>query len=251
MIEGSPILEVEGFSKTFAIHNLERHIPVFAELEFTVRSGEFLLVRGPNGVGKSTLLRCLFRSYRPTSGSAIYHSAHGSVDLARAADIDITLLRNEEIGFVTQFLRPRPRVAALTLVAEVLIAVGTDQDEAEKSATHLLDRFSLKSDLHDAYPTTFSGGEQQKVNLARALIRPRRLLLLDEPTASLDEETRNAMASRLGELKDQGVAMMGVLHHASDVEGLIDKELHIELPEGVSETDLEELGDTRHVVEQS
>ena len=251
MTQPAAILEVEDLCKTFAIHNLERHIPVFSNLKFALHSGEFMLVRGPNGVGKSTLLRSLYRSYRPTSGSAIYHSTRGSIDLARAADVDITLLRNEEIGFVTQFLRPRPRVAALTLVSEVLTAAGVDKEEAEQQAADLLNRFGLKQDLHDAFPTTFSGGEQQKVNLARALIKPRRLLLLDEPTASLDEATRNAMAERLGELKTEGVSMMGVLHHASDVEGLVDSELQIELPEGAVEEDFEMLGDAPNVAEQS
>lgn len=228
------LLQVSNYAKQFTIHHLERHIPVLGELSFTLNEGEFLLVRGPNGVGKSTLLRCLYRSYRPSAGKAIYNSEHGAIDLARAADVDMTFLRRTELGFVTQFLRPRPRATALELVAEPLAAIGQSKESAEKAASKLLETFGLKSALWSAYPTTFSGGEQQKVNLARALIRPRRLLLLDEPTASLDKETRGALADRLAELKAEGVAMIAVLHHPEDVSGLVDNELHLALPEAVS-----------------
>lgn len=224
------LLQVTDYVKHFTIHHLGRNIPVLGKLNFTLQPGEFLLVRGPNGVGKSTLLRCLYRTYRPSAGKAIYQSAHGPIDLARAADVDIALLRRSEIGFVTQFLRPRPRATALELVSEPLITAGSDQAEAEKMASTLLEAFGLKQALWSAYPTTFSGGEQQKVNLARALIRPRRLLLLDEPTASLDKETRVALSVRLAELKSQGMAMIAVLHHPEDVAGLVDNELHLALP---------------------
>lgn len=218
-----PLLDVRNFCKQFVIHHLHREIPVFDGLNFVLDEGEFLLVEGPNGVGKSTLLRCLYRSYRPSSGQALYHSQSGPVDLARAADVDIMLLRRAEIGFVTQFLHPRPRVTARELVAEPLLAAGMVYDQAIAEAERLLALFGLKPALWSAYPTTFSGGEQQKVNLARALIRPCRLLLLDEPTASLDKDTRAALVIRLTELKAQGVAMMAVLHHPEDVAGLVDE----------------------------
>jgi alpha-D-ribose 1-methylphosphonate 5-triphosphate synthase subunit PhnL len=222
-----PVLEVSGYTKNFHIHHLNREIPVFEALDFTLNAGEFLLVMGPNGIGKSTLLRCLYRSYRPSSGRAIYYSNYGQVDLARAADVDIAVLRDEEIGFVTQFLRPRPRVSALELVAEPLFDKGDAHAYAQSEA--MLTEFGLKTDLWQAYPATFSGGEQQKVNLARALIRPRRLLLLDEPTASLDSATRESLANRLAELKAQGVAMIGVFHHPEDVAHLIDDEIRLSL----------------------
>jgi len=222
-----PLLEVRNYTKRFHIHHLNREIPVFEDLSFDLESGQFLIVRGPNGIGKSTLLRCLFRSYLPTAGQAIYHSNYGAIDLARAADIDMLTLRAEEIGFVTQFLRPRPRVSALGLVAEPLISSGVSQEDAFEQAGYMLDNFGLKRDLWEAYPTTFSGGEQQKVNLSRALVVPRRLLLLDEPTASLDVETRESLSNRLGELKAQGVAMIGVFHHPRDVEQHIDDEIYL------------------------
>ena len=115
------LLEVRQYSKSFVLHQTERVIPAFQELDFDLSAGEFLLVVGPNGAGKSTLLRSLYRTYRPTSGEATYHSAYGPVDLASAADIDIMRLRREEMGMVSQFLRPRPRVSALELVAEPLL----------------------------------------------------------------------------------------------------------------------------------
>lgn len=222
-----PLLQVEALSKAFNIHHLGRQIPVFDELSFKLHPGQFLLVAGPNGAGKSTLLRCLYRSYRPSGGRAVYAARSGPIDLVRAADVDIAWLRREEIGFVTQFLRPRPRVTALELVAEPLLASGMDFAAAEAEARTWLAAFGLKPALWAAYPSTFSGGEQQKVNLARALIRPRRLLLLDEPTASLDVQARAALAERLDGLKAQGVAMIGVLHHPDDVRGLIDDEIHL------------------------
>jgi alpha-D-ribose 1-methylphosphonate 5-triphosphate synthase subunit PhnL len=237
------LLQVIHLSKHFTVHHLHREVPAFSDLSFEVRAGEFVLVAGPNGVGKSTLLRCLYRTYLPTAGQAHYHSRHGVIDLATAADVDILHLRREEIGHVTQFLRARPRVSALDFVAEPLLTGpsplggedlwpigghgrgGSGPDTAKAQAADLLAAFGLKRELWDAYPTTFSGGEQQKVNLAHALIAPRRLLLLDEPTASLDVSARAALVDRLAQLKGQGVAMIGVFHHAEDVRPLVDKEI--------------------------
>ncbi len=222
------LLTVTNYTKSFYVHHLARAIPAFKALDFVLDEGQFLLVSGQNGAGKSTLLRCLFRTYLPTSGSAIYNSRHGEIDLVRAADTDIMLLRREEIGFVTQFLRPRPRISASELVAEPLFAENLTLDEARPYAEKLLSDFGVKSDLWGAYPTTFSGGEQQRVNLARALIAPRRLLLLDEPTASLDAAARDALVRRLRELKDQGVTMIGIFHYPNDVRSLIDGEIHLQ-----------------------
>jgi len=219
------LLEVINLSKKFQIHHLERQIGVFENLSFTLKSGQFGLVRGPNGAGKSTLLRCLYRSYRVSSGQMLYRSQHGPVDLARAADEDISLLRRSEIGYVSQFLKPRPRVSALELVAEPLLGAGVARPAALERAGNALETYGLKPGLWRAYPSTFSGGESQKVNLARALISPRRLLLLDEPTASLDRQARASLAQRLGELKAQGVALLGVFHHPEDVDGLFDCEV--------------------------
>ncbi|WP_309570871.1 ATP-binding cassette domain-containing protein, partial [Deinococcus sp.] len=204
------LLCVRELSKHFDLHQTSRRIPAFENLSFDVQGGEFLLVAGPNGVGKSTLLRTLYRTYRPTGGQALYSSLLGPIDLVRAADVDITLLRRREVGMVSQFLRPRPRVTAVDLVAEPLLDDG--RQDAHEQAEELLGTFGLKRDLWTAYPSTFSGGEQQKVNLARALIRPARLLLLDEPTASLDAVARTALRARLSHLKAEGTALIGVFH---------------------------------------
>lgn len=222
-----PLLDVEGLSKQFDIHHLQREIGVFSALSFTLEAGQFLLITGVNGAGKSSLLRCLYRTYIPTGGHAWYESARGRVDLATAADVDMALLRREEIGFVTQFLRPRPRVSAFDLVKEPLLDAGMGLDDAEMHAEATLEGFGLKRDVWGAYPTTFSGGEQQKVNLARALIAHRRLLLLDEPTASLDRHARASLVARLADLKRHGVAMIGVFHHPEDVRHLVDGEIDL------------------------
>lgn len=222
------LLTVHNLSKRFHIHHLEREVPAFGHLSFTLTGGEFKRVSGHNGAGKSTLLRCLYRSALPTDGSAVYASRHGEIDLARAHDADIALLRREEIGYVSQFLRPRPRTSALQLVSE-----GSSGEHGLEAAREALSDLGLRRELWHAYPSTFSGGEQQKVNLARALVRPQRLLLLDEPTASLDASARIALARRLLALKEQGVALLGVFHHPGDVAGMIDGEVQVTSQENV------------------
>jgi alpha-D-ribose 1-methylphosphonate 5-triphosphate synthase subunit PhnL len=221
------VLDVRHLTKGFTMHHLGAHMAAFDDISFSLRTGEFLLLKGTNGAGKSTLLRTLYRSYLAQSGEILFHSDHGIIDLARAADIDVTYLRRTEIGFVTQFLTARPRVSAEELVAEPLRLAGRSADEALDEARHWLDAFGVKPALWAAYPTTFSGGEQQKVNLARTLILPQRLLFLDEPTASLDVNARAALIKRLAELKAQGTAMIGVFHHPGDVEALIDREIDL------------------------
>ncbi|MGV6874143.1 phosphonate C-P lyase system protein PhnL [Pseudochelatococcus sp. B33] len=224
----APVLRVEGLSKQFDMHHLKRTLFAFDNIDFRLDEGEFILLTGENGAGKSTLLRTLYRSYLPQAGHAYYHTHEGVIDLAAAADVDIAVLRRREIGFVTQFLNARPRVAAEEIVAEPLRLAGTPHAEALTQARRWLTAFGVKPQLWPAYPSTFSGGEQQKVNLARALILPQRLLLLDEPTASLDRTARRALVARLAELKASGVAMIGVFHHPEDVAGLIDREIKLE-----------------------
>ncbi|QRM33258.1 phosphonate C-P lyase system protein PhnL [Microvirga sp. VF16] len=222
-----PVLSVDGLSKQFEMHHLKRTLFAFEDISFELSEGEFILLKGENGAGKSTLLRTLYRSYLPRAGRVAYHTKEGIIDLASAADVDIAILRRREIGFVTQFLNARPRVAAEELVAEPLRLAGTPHAESLVEARRWLSAFGVKKQLWAAYPSTFSGGEQQKVNLARALILPQRLLLLDEPTASLDRDARKALVERLGQLKASGVAMIGVFHHPEDVEHLIDREIHL------------------------
>lgn len=230
-VPGTEVLGVEGLAKSFTMHHLGQRLAAFEQVSFTLRAGEFLLLKGPNGVGKSTLLRTLYRSYLPEAGQIWFSHARGRTDLARAADVDVALLRRAEIGFVTQFLTARPRVAAEEIVAEPLRKAGVAGPQALAEAHHWLAAFGVKRDLWRAYPTSFSGGEQQKVNLARALIRPPRLLLLDEPTASLDVGARAALVARLADLKSAGVAMIGVFHHPGDVAALIDGEIQLSAKE--------------------
>lgn len=221
------VLNVSGLTKSFQMHHLDNTLHAFRDVNFNLKQGEFVLLKGPNGVGKSTLLRTIYRTYLPVDGQVMFHSARGDIDLANAADIDVALLRAEEIGFVTQFLVARPRVAAEEIVAEPLRLAGVAPEDALDQARHWLNVFGVKEKLWKAYPTTFSGGEQQKVNLARALILPRRLLLLDEPTASLDAGARAALTQRLDELKKEGVAMIGVFHHPGDVADLVDRTIEL------------------------
>lgn len=242
-----PILDVRALSKGFTMHHLGARMRAFEDVSFTLRAGEFLLLKGRNGAGKSTLLRTLYRSYLAEGGQILFRSTHGVIDLARAADVDITHLRRTEIGFVTQFLTARPRVSAEALVAEPLRLAGQDADSALAQARHWLAAFGVKRGLWPAYPTTFSGGEQQKVNLARALILPQRLLLLDEPTASLDASARAALIDRLAELKAAGTAMIGVFHHPGDVAALIDREIDL-TPSGSAAPDPEQEDRTDVVV---
>lgn len=226
-MNSAPLLRVDGLTKTFRMYHLDSMLHAFEGVSFDLHEGEFLLLRGHNGAGKSTLLRTIWRSYLPVGGHVWYRSNHGEIDLANAADVDIALLRREEIGFVTQFLNARPRVAAQDIVAEPLLLAGTSQAEALEQARHWLDQFGVRPELWRAYPSTFSGGEQQKVNLARALILPQKLLLLDEPTASLDVGARAALVRRLSDLKAQGVAIIGVFHHPGDVAELITREINL------------------------
>lgn len=217
------VLDIRNLAKGFTLHHLAQDIAAFDEISFAVDAGQFILLKGANGAGKSTLLRTLYRSYVPMSGEVLFHSDHGVIDLARAAEIDMAYLRRTEIGFVTQFLLPRPRVSAEAIVAEPLRLAGASAEAALEAARAALTTFGVKESLWRAYPTTFSGGEQQKVNLARALILPQKLLLLDEPTASLDARARAALVNRLAELKAGGTAMIGVFHHPDDVLHLIDE----------------------------
>ena len=219
----SQVLEIDRLAKGFKLHHLGKDIHAFEKVSFNVAAGEFVLLKGTNGAGKSTLLRTIYRSYLPRAGIIRFHSDHGPIDLARAADVDVAYLRRTEIGFVTQFLVARPRVSAEKIVAERLRLAGYDFETALEQARAALEAFGVKPELWPAYPTTFSGGEQQKVNLARALILPQKLLLLDEPTASLDANARRALVARLAELKKAGTAMIGVFHHPDDVAHLIDR----------------------------
>jgi len=222
-----PVLEVQNLTKCFEMHHLNKRLLAFEGVSFRLFRGQFLLLIGRNGAGKSTLLRTLYRSYRPRGGHIWLNTAEGRIDLARAADVDIALLRRREIGFVTQFLNPRPRVTAEDIVAEPLRLAGRSKEESLAEARRWLEEFGVKRALWAAYPSTFSGGEQQKVNLARALILPQRLLMLDEPTASHDVETRRALVRRLAALKKAGVAMIGVFHHRADIAELVDSELDL------------------------
>jgi alpha-D-ribose 1-methylphosphonate 5-triphosphate synthase subunit PhnL len=221
------LLEVRGLHKTFTLHLLGgRRLAALTDVSFSVGPGELLAVLGPSGSGKSTLLKCLARTYLPSAGAAWYDSASlGRLDLAGAPDPAMVHLRRTEIAVVTQFLHAVPRTPADLVVAEPLLHAGVDRYEARARARELMARLRLPAELHDAHPATFSGGERQRVNLARALVDSPRLLLLDEPTSALDAGTRRAAAALIGERVAAGATAIGVFHDMATVEELASRAL--------------------------
>lgn len=209
------LLKVDNLSKVFNIHIIgDKVIEGCNDISFVVERGEFLGISGPSGAGKSTILKCIYRTYLPTDGDIWYDSVlYGQVNLAAIADHMVIGLRHKEIGYVSQFLKVIPRVSAIDIVAEpLLLKNGASPEEAKTKAGGLLERLNIPKKLFDAYPVTFSGGEQQRVNIARAIIWKPRLLLLDEPIASLDKGSAAIVVDLLKELRGEGTSMIGIFH---------------------------------------
>lgn len=209
------MLSVENLNKTFNIQILnDIQVHGCSNISFKVEPGQFFALAGSSGKGKSTVLKCIYRTYLASSGQIWYDSANfGQVNLVNAPERLLLDIRNREIGYVSQFLSVIPRVSAINLVIEPIIARnGVTQAEARARACNLLERLHIPQELFDAYPATFSGGEQQRVNIARAIGWEPRLLLLDEPTASLDAKSINLVLDLLNELREQGTTMVGIFH---------------------------------------
>ena len=206
-------LSVKNLSKTFTMHLRDGVIlPVVDHVNFDVAPGECVVLGGPSGAGKSSILKMVYGNYGVDAGSiALLH--HGErVDLATADPRTVLTLRRDSIGYVSQFLRTVPRVSALDVVAEPLVIRGTDRAEAQGIARDLLARLNLPERLWSLPPATFSGGEQQRVNIARGFITHHPVLLLDEPTASLDATNRAVVVAMIAEKKAVGVALLGIFH---------------------------------------
>jgi alpha-D-ribose 1-methylphosphonate 5-triphosphate synthase subunit PhnL len=227
------MLRVENLEKRFISHVRDgKQIVGFRRVSFQVPAGKALGLSGPSGYGKSSLLKCIYRTYLPSRGRVTYESELlGQVNLGALPENEILILRRREIGYVTQFLSVLPRVSAVDVVAEPLVAAGSPRPKAREKARCLLRRLNIDAALHDAYPATFSGGEKQRVNLARAVIRPPRLLLLDEPTASLDADAMQVVLDLLSEMKALGTTMVTVFHDRSIMDRLADEVFY--MPEKV------------------
>jgi alpha-D-ribose 1-methylphosphonate 5-triphosphate synthase subunit PhnL len=229
------MLTVTRLSKTFTIHQLNgKRIQGVPPVSFAVGPGRSLALSGPSGTGKSSILKCIYRTYLPSTGEIRYQSPElGEVDLATLSEPEMVRLRRQEIGYVTQFLRVIPRVPATGVVAEPLLRRGVPEPEALEQAATLLRRLRIPEELLDAYPVTFSGGEQQRVNIARAVISQPSLLLLDEPTASLDKASVSIVIDLLRELQAGGTTMVMIFHDPDIMDALADDVLAIRSPEEV------------------
>jgi len=217
-------LKTEGLAKTFTLHlQGGTRIPVLSGVELSVAPGECVALAGPSGAGKSTLMRCLYGNYGAGAGRILLRHRGAVLDLGCAAPRAVIEARRETIGYVSQFLRVIPRVPSLDIVAEPLIARGVAPDEARAKAAALLARLNLPARLHGLPPATFSGGEQQRVNIARGFAPFYPVLLLDEPTASLDAANRAIVIAMIREAKAAGSAIIGIFHDAEVRDAVADR----------------------------
>lgn len=217
-------IEIDGLTKGFVRHAAgERRLPVLGGFSLRVAPGECVALAGPSGVGKSTVLRCLYGSYRPQQGSVRVAHEGRMVELVEAEPWLMRALRRRTLGYVSQFLRLIPRVPALRVVSEPLVDRGLGEAEAERRAGAMLERLNIPSRLWDLPPATFSGGEQQRVNLARALAPGYPVLLLDEPTAALDAGNRSVVVELVREARARGAALVGIFHDRPVRDALADR----------------------------
>lgn len=212
-METACMIRVEELSKVFRLHvQGGTAIEALRGVDLEVLPGECVALAGPSGSGKSTLLRSLYANYQPTAGRVLVRHGQGYVDMASADPRIILDVRRKSVAYVSQFLRVIPRVSTLDLVAEPLLDLGADEGEARERARELLARLNIPERLWALAPATFSGGEQQRVNLARGFCAQKPVLLLDEPTASLDAANRDVVVELILEAKALAQAVVGIFH---------------------------------------
>lgn len=218
------MIEIHNVSKRFILHNQgSAVIPVMEGASLNVAPGECVALTGSSGAGKSTLMRMIYGNYLAASGRIMV----GGVDVARAEPREILALRRETLGYVSQFLRVVPRVPTLDVVAEPLLALGCGREAAMDRARDLLARLNIPERLWSLSPTTFSGGEQQRVNIARGFAHAYPALLLDEPTASLDAANRETVLCLIEEAKARGAAIVGIFHDAEARARVCDRDIDV------------------------
>jgi len=222
------MIDVAGLSKSFTLHQQGGvRLPVLDRVDLRVGAGECVVLRGPSGAGKSSLLRCLYGNYLADTGSVRVRGPDGWVDVAAAGPRAILQLRRGTLGYVSQFLRAIPRVPAEQVVAQPAIDAGTPPDTACARARELLARLNIPERLWHLPPATFSGGEQQRVNVARSFARDYPILLLDEPTASLDPENKRVVVELTEAARQRGAAIVGIFHDAEVREAVASRVLDL------------------------
>ncbi len=224
------LLEVKHLSKTFILHNLNgKVIPALTDVNFIVKPGEIIGLTGKSGSGKSTLMKTIYRTYLATSGEIYYNSENnGVIDLVKANQHEVIELRRKEITYCSQFLRVIPRVTAVDIVAESIIKKESEREFGREIAKELLDKLNLPIELWDSFPSNFSGGEQQRINIARAIIAKPRFLLVDEPTASLDAKVKDIVIDLIMELKEVGTSVLCITHDNYVLDKLTDRNIHLQ-----------------------
>jgi alpha-D-ribose 1-methylphosphonate 5-triphosphate synthase subunit PhnL len=221
-------ISVRGLSKSFVLHGQGgARIDALKDIDLEARPGECLALHGPSGAGKSTLLRLLYANYKPDRGDILVRCGTGggaeTINMATAPAREVLAVRRYIMGYVSQFLRVIPRVPSLSLVAERLMEQGEEEGSALEKSGILLERLRMPRRLWGLAPATFSGGEQQRVNIARGFIREDPLLLLDEPTASLDAANRSTVVALIQEAKARGSAVVGIFHDDAVREAVADR----------------------------
>lgn len=222
------LLQVENLSKSFVLHNQGKvSFQVFDNISFSVEPGECVVLAGESGLGKSTLLRCIYANYLSDSGKILFKHDGAEYDLNGISDRALIKLRREKIAYVSQFLRVIPRISALDVVMQPMLDLGAERQQAEQRAATLLTKLNIPERLWQISPTTFSGGEQQRINIAREFTVLRPLMLLDEPTASLDASNRNAVIELILEAKQHQSAIIGIFHDLESRERVADRVLDL------------------------
>ena len=210
-----PVLTIEGLGKQFQLHEQQKLIPSCANVSLQVHTGRLTALVGPTGAGKSSVLKCIYRTYLPSAGRMLYNDAQGNaIDLAQASEHRMLDLRRHEISFVTQFLHCLPRSSALDVVCEPLVARGTEREAAHMLAKALLSLLNVPERLWGVPPATFSGGERQRISIARALLIDPRILILDEATSSVDTTTEKEIQKALDNLV-RGRTTIAIAHRLS------------------------------------
>ena len=216
------MIELKNVSKTFILHNQgSAVIEVISNVSFSVAAGECVALTGVSGAGKSTLMRMIYGNYLTQFGEIHI----GDIDLVRAEPREVIKLRRDVLGYVSQFLRVVPRVPTLDVVAEPLRSLGDSEGDAKASAAALLHELNIPQRLWPLSPTTFSGGEQQRVNIARGFAYNYPAMLLDEPTASLDAANREVVLSLIERAKARGSALIGIFHDEAARDRVCDREI--------------------------